>query len=130
MITAYQTANLEDDDAEEEDALHREVLVGFTPDRLCGCQGKEHGRRIPADIFKAVEFIRDGRDGGGDNGLLGFRVLTRNYHKGVLRTVSSDARNMLIPRATMMAASRRPPGYSLCSMLSSGLPSPSFAAAS
>lgn len=75
LFTANKTADFEDEDAQEEDMFHREIFVRFPPYRLCGCQGEEHGRAIPAHILEAVELIGDGRDCCGDDGLAGFRQM-------------------------------------------------------
>lgn len=70
VLTTNQTTNLEYRNANQEDKLEIEVLVGFTPGRLGCSNSQEESASIPADVLERLEIFGDLWDGGSDDGLL------------------------------------------------------------
>ena len=65
---ADETAELEDEQREEEGALEREVLEGLTPGTLRSGKRQEACGAVPRELIDRVELVRDSGDRGRDDG--------------------------------------------------------------
>lgn len=83
ILTARQTTHLEEKNRREKRWFQRKVLIHLPPRRLESGDSQEEGGSVPSDLVKAIEFLRNSGDGGGNNCLLLVRYIPLHHQMGL-----------------------------------------------